>query len=223
MALLVGAIGWCPVGRVDCLRGESGAGRARDRRGRAAPPVLAPQPVPQGSPPPLRPYRSRPGPPRGTDDEHAAAVQTVREAIARGEVYQANVVGHRSAPHVAHPHAPGHPGRQPARRDLRRRRHRSGLGGGVGVAGTTRTGRGPAHHDRADQGDPPRGAGRAGAAAGQREGPGRARHDRRSRAQRPVPDRRNRIGAGRAGCTTCRSGPGCGRPVPRWRRPWQRE
>ncbi len=30
--------------------------------------------------------------------EHAAAVQAVRDAIARGDVYQANVVGHRSAP-----------------------------------------------------------------------------------------------------------------------------
>jgi para-aminobenzoate synthetase component 1 len=30
--------------------------------------------------------------------QHAAAVERVREAIARGEVYQANVVGHRSAP-----------------------------------------------------------------------------------------------------------------------------
>ncbi len=32
-----------------------------------------------------------------TDAEHAAAVQSVRESIARGDVYQANVVGHRSA------------------------------------------------------------------------------------------------------------------------------
>lgn len=31
------------------------------------------------------------------DDEHAAAVEQVRQAIARGEVYQANVVGHRQA------------------------------------------------------------------------------------------------------------------------------
>jgi para-aminobenzoate synthetase component 1 len=31
------------------------------------------------------------------DAEHAAAVELVRQAIARGEVYQANVVGHRSA------------------------------------------------------------------------------------------------------------------------------
>ncbi len=33
-----------------------------------------------------------------TDTEHAAAVETVRQSIARGDVYQANVVGHRSAP-----------------------------------------------------------------------------------------------------------------------------
>ncbi len=38
-----------------------------------------------------------------TDAEHAAAVETARQAIARGELYQANVVGHRSAPHRADP------------------------------------------------------------------------------------------------------------------------
>jgi para-aminobenzoate synthetase component 1 len=38
-----------------------------------------------------------------SDREHAAAVQAVREAVARGEVYQANVVGHRSAPHRSAP------------------------------------------------------------------------------------------------------------------------
>ena len=38
-----------------------------------------------------------------TDAEHAAAVEQVREAIARGDVYQANVVGHRSAPHRSAP------------------------------------------------------------------------------------------------------------------------
>jgi para-aminobenzoate synthetase component I len=38
-----------------------------------------------------------------TDAEHAAAVEVVREAIARGDVYQANVVGHRSAPHRTDP------------------------------------------------------------------------------------------------------------------------
>ena len=38
-----------------------------------------------------------------TDAEHAAAVEAVRRAIARGDVYQANVVGHRSAPHLSDP------------------------------------------------------------------------------------------------------------------------
>lgn len=38
-----------------------------------------------------------------TDTEHAAAVEVVRQAIARGEVYQANVVGHRSARHQGEP------------------------------------------------------------------------------------------------------------------------
>ncbi|MFN2538379.1 MAG: chorismate-binding protein [Mycobacteriales bacterium] len=36
--------------------------------------------------------------PSWSDDQHAAAVEEVRHAIARGDVYQANVVGHRSAP-----------------------------------------------------------------------------------------------------------------------------
>ena len=38
-----------------------------------------------------------------TDAEHAAAVQTVREAISRGELYQASVVGHRQAAHRERP------------------------------------------------------------------------------------------------------------------------
>jgi para-aminobenzoate synthetase component 1 len=40
-----------------------------------------------------------------TDAAHAAAVEQVRQAIARGEVYQANVVGHRSAPFTGDPAA----------------------------------------------------------------------------------------------------------------------
>jgi para-aminobenzoate synthetase component 1 len=35
--------------------------------------------------------------------EHAAAVESVRSAIARGDVYQANVVGHQSAPYAGDP------------------------------------------------------------------------------------------------------------------------
>ena len=38
-----------------------------------------------------------------SDGEHAAAVEVVRAAIARGDVYQANVVGHRSAEHRSDP------------------------------------------------------------------------------------------------------------------------
>jgi len=37
------------------------------------------------------------------DAEHGAAVEVVRAAIGRGEVYQANVVGHRSAAHRSDP------------------------------------------------------------------------------------------------------------------------
>ena len=42
------------------------------------------------------------------DAEHAAAVEQVRQAIARGEVYQANVVGHRQAPLSGDPRALAH-------------------------------------------------------------------------------------------------------------------
>jgi para-aminobenzoate synthetase component I len=43
--------------------------------------------------------------PSWTDAEHAAAVRTVRAAIAAGEVYQVNVVGHRSAGYAGDPGA----------------------------------------------------------------------------------------------------------------------
>jgi para-aminobenzoate synthetase component 1 len=42
-----------------------------------------------------------------SDDEHAAAVEAVRGAISRGEVYQANVVGHRSAAFTGDPRTLG--------------------------------------------------------------------------------------------------------------------
>jgi len=42
-----------------------------------------------------------------TDGEHATAVETVRQAIARGEVYQANVVGHRSTDYQGDPRTLG--------------------------------------------------------------------------------------------------------------------
>lgn len=40
-----------------------------------------------------------------TPAEHASAVQKVRDAIGRGDVYQVNVVGHASAPYVGNPTA----------------------------------------------------------------------------------------------------------------------
>jgi len=70
--------------RPDGAHAGSGAAAREPRRGRAA----------------GRPTRWTTS---WTDEEHAAAVETVRAAIGRGEVYQANVVGHRSAPHRADP------------------------------------------------------------------------------------------------------------------------
>jgi para-aminobenzoate synthetase component 1 len=43
--------------------------------------------------------------PSWTEAEHAAAVERVRAGIARGDLYQANVVGHRSAPFEGDPAA----------------------------------------------------------------------------------------------------------------------
>jgi para-aminobenzoate synthetase component 1 len=40
-----------------------------------------------------------------TPEQHAAAVEAVREAIGRGDVYQTNVVGHASAPYTGDPAA----------------------------------------------------------------------------------------------------------------------
>jgi para-aminobenzoate synthetase component 1 len=41
--------------------------------------------------------------PSWTPDEHAAAVEQVRQAIGRGDVYQVNIVGHASAPYRGDP------------------------------------------------------------------------------------------------------------------------
>jgi para-aminobenzoate synthetase component 1 len=49
------------------------------------------------------PWCCGPWRPSWSPDRHAAAVQDVRAAIARGDVYQANVVGHRSAPYTGDP------------------------------------------------------------------------------------------------------------------------
>nr|MDQ3611903.1 anthranilate synthase component I family protein [Actinomycetota bacterium] len=99
VALLAGAVGAARIGGVPT--------------GRASPVPAVPELVAVA----LRPVSADPGPaPTGpgsagvgewatswTDGEHAAAVETVRQAIARGDLYQANVVGHRSAPHRGDP------------------------------------------------------------------------------------------------------------------------
>ena len=53
--------------------------------------AAAPDPTPD-------PPRVGPWTPSWTPAEHAEAAERVRQAIARGDLYQANVVGHRSAP-----------------------------------------------------------------------------------------------------------------------------
>jgi para-aminobenzoate synthetase component 1 len=57
-----------------------------------------------GDPPP-GPARIGPWTPSWTPAEHAAAVERIRAAIARGDLYQANLVGHRSAPFEGDPAA----------------------------------------------------------------------------------------------------------------------
>jgi para-aminobenzoate synthetase component 1 len=129
--------------------------------------------------------------PSWSDADHRAAVGRVREAIGRGEVYQVNVVGHRSAPHrsdpadVARPsprcRVRATPGCSPARAGPSAARRPSSSCAWRG-----------AHHDRAGEGHPPHRPGQRAGAARQREGPRRARDDRRPRAQRPVAGRRHR-------------------------------
>jgi para-aminobenzoate synthetase component 1 len=55
--------------------------------------------------PPSGPWHLGAWTPSWTRDEHAAAVSGVRAAIARGDVYQVNVVGHASAPYTGDPSA----------------------------------------------------------------------------------------------------------------------
>jgi hypothetical protein len=126
-----------------------------------------------------------------TDDEHAAAVAVVREAIARGDVYQANVVAHRSAAFT------GDPAAVSALLGAVRRTPYSGSLSGDGwsvhsaspecllevTSGRVLT--------RPIKGTAPRGADTDADAAARAEllasgeGPRGARHDRRSGAERP--------------------------------------
>ena len=98
VALLLGAVGCARVGGL---------------------PTAAPSPVPAVPELAAVAYRlggTAPGPPAAaagagpwtsswSEVDHAAAVERVRAAIERGDVYQANVVGHRSAPHADAPAA----------------------------------------------------------------------------------------------------------------------
>ena len=77
--------------------------------------------------------RSATGSRRGPSTSTQAAIERVREAIARGDVYQVNLVQHLSAPFAGDPGAPAAPARTPqaaAPGPVRRR----GLGGRLGLA-----------------------------------------------------------------------------------------
>jgi para-aminobenzoate synthetase component 1 len=95
VVLLIGAVGCASLGGVPA--------------GRASPVPAVPELVAvavQGGEQPRRPVRAPvvgEWAPSWSDAEHAGAVAAVREAIARGDVYQANVVGHRRAPHRSSP------------------------------------------------------------------------------------------------------------------------
>jgi para-aminobenzoate synthetase component 1 len=94
VALLVGAVGCARLGGVPVPSASPVAVpelvAVAYRRADSAPEPVGPAAVGE--------WRSS-----WTDAEHAAAVERVREAIARGDVYQANVVGHRSAPYEGDP------------------------------------------------------------------------------------------------------------------------
>ena len=98
VALLLGAVGCARIGGVPVGPGSPVH----------AVPELAAVAYRRGGdgPPPPSPHRPvGPWTPSWSDGDHAGAVERVREAIARGDVYQANVVGHRSAPHTGDPAA----------------------------------------------------------------------------------------------------------------------
>ncbi len=98
VALLLGAVGCARVGGVPAGPAspvpavpELGAVAYRTGGDEAAAPAAA--------------RGAGPWTPSWSDADHASAVEQVRAAIARGDVYQANVVGHRSAPHADAPAA----------------------------------------------------------------------------------------------------------------------
>ncbi len=106
------------AGEIACQRGDVGVALLVGARGCAALGGVPPgRPSPAGVPEVVAvAYRrgGRPARPAGgaeaqawactwSDAKHAAAVEVVRAAISRGELYQANVVGHRSAAYTGDP------------------------------------------------------------------------------------------------------------------------
>ncbi len=117
--------------------------------------------------------------PTWSKTEYAAAIESVREAIAAGDVYQVNLVQHLSAPFSGDPVQLAE--RLAPLRPLAPGRCRRRLGDRLGVPGALpRAARAPGMDD-ADQGHAAGGRRRPGRV---REGCGRARDDRRSRAER---------------------------------------
>ena len=91
----------------------------------------------------------------GPRPQHAAAVDAVRAAIGRGDVYQVNLVGHAAAPYTGDPLPALRRLGRAARRPLRRRPHRRRLGHRLRLPGDPGRGhRRPAGHPP-DQGHPP--------------------------------------------------------------------
>ena len=128
-----------------------------------------------------------------TAAEYRAAVEEVRSAIARGDVYQVNLVQHLSAPFSGDPNALA-ARLVPLRPRLLRALRSGGVGSRLGLAGAlSRTPR-RARVDDADQGNATTRSGSAAPRVG--EGCRRARDDRRPRAKRLC-----RACARRAACT----------------------
>ena len=179
---------------------HAGAGRARPRRGGLRAPPARRRAGPRRGPRPCRwlgAWRDELEPRAGTPPPWRA----VREAIARGDVYQVNVVGHASRRRTPATRCPRCPARPAARRPLRRRADRRRLGDRLRVAGDAGRGRrGGRVVTRPIKGTRPA------TAAGRREllasaeGTRRARDDRRPGAQRPRP---GSPAPARSGSTSC--------------------
>ena len=102
---------------------------------RRRPRSVSPSRTAPGGSPPAAPGRGGEWTCGWTDAEHAATVEKVRGAIARGDVYQANVVGHRSAVATGDLKALRRGGSRDAARGVVRGEHGGGgMGRRAGVA-----------------------------------------------------------------------------------------